>query len=97
MTRERARAHARVILTVEGEGPAALASADRARIRVTAGALLFCRDIASDKSARAAFAEFQTLRLDLVASGRWTAARARQLASDIWACGPGGRAAFDHS
>jgi hypothetical protein len=88
MTRERTQAHARVIMTVDHEDPMALESAERARIRFTAGTLLFCGDIAHDRSARAAFAEFQALRRDLVASGRWSPVRARQLASDVRACGP---------
>ena|SRR5215212_5453169 len=89
MTRERTKAHARVIMTVEDEDPTAVGSAERARIRFTAGTLLFCGDIANDRSARAAFAEFETLRRNLVASGCWTPVHARRLASDVWACGPG--------
>jgi hypothetical protein len=91
MTSERARAYARVMMTLRELGPAKLRSSEQAVTRLAADSLLFCADIVNDRSARAAFSDFDTLRERLVASGRWTAQRAAQLADDVWACGP----AFD--
>jgi hypothetical protein len=88
MTRERARAYARVMKTLTDLGPAKLLSAEQARIRSAADALLFCASIATDRSARTAFADVETLRELLVASGRWTPERAARLEDDVWACGP---------
>lgn len=87
MTRERARAHARVMMTLTG--PAPLLPSEQARAHCAADALLFCADIAADRSARAAFADIETMREQLVATRRWTRAGARRLVDDVWACGPG--------
>jgi hypothetical protein len=89
MTTERARAHARVMKTVRELGPAKLLAPEQALIRIAADALLFCADIMSDRSARAAFSDFDALCEHVVASGRWSARRAAELADDVWACGPG--------
>jgi hypothetical protein len=70
-------------------GPAKLLASEQGRIRTTADALLFCGDVVTDSSARAAFADFCALGEHLVESGRWTARRAGELADEIWACGPG--------
>jgi hypothetical protein len=91
MTSDRARAYARVMITLRDLGPAKLRSTEQAMIRVAADALLFCADIVNDRSARAAFSAFDDMRERLVATGRWTPHRAAQLADDVWACGP----AFD--
>jgi hypothetical protein len=88
MTRDRARAYARVMMTLQDEGPAKLLPPERARTRLAADALLFCADILGDRSARAAFTDFEAMRAHLVDCGRWTAERAAALADDVWACGP---------
>jgi hypothetical protein len=88
MTRERARAYARVTKTVRDLGPAKLHSSEQARIRSAADALLFCASIATDRSARTAFADVEALCAELVEAGRWSAQLADELADDVWACGP---------
>ena len=80
-----------MIKTVRDIGPAKLRSSEQALTRLAAGSLLFCADIVDDRSARAAFSDFEAMREHLVATGRWTAQRAAQFAEDVWACGP----AFD--
>jgi hypothetical protein len=91
MTSHRARAYARVMLTLRDIGPAKLRSSEQAVTRLAADSLLFCADIVDDRSARAAISDFEAMREHLVATGRWTAQRAAQFADDVWACGP----AFD--
>ena len=88
MTSERARAYARLMMTLRDLGPAKLRSSEQALTRVAADSLLFCADIVGDRSARAAFSAFDEMRERLVATGRWTPRRAAQLADDVWACGP---------
>jgi hypothetical protein len=80
-----------VIKTVRDIGPAKLRSSEQALTRLAADSLLFCADMVDDRSARAAFSDFEAMRERLVATGRWTAQRAAQFAEDVWACGP----AFD--
>jgi hypothetical protein len=77
--------------TLRDLGPAKLRSFEQAQTRLAADALLFCADIVADRSARAAFSDFDAMRERLVAAGRWTPQRAAELADDVWACGP----AFD--
>jgi hypothetical protein len=88
MTSERARAYARVMMTLRDLGPAKLRPSEQALTRVAADSLLFCADIVTDRSARAAFSDFDEMRDRLVATGRWSAKRAAQFADDVWACGP---------
>ena len=88
MTRQRARAYARVMETLRGLGPAKLLPAEQERIRSAADALLFSPSMATDQSARAAFLDVDALCEHLVESGRWSAERAVELANDLWACGP---------
>jgi hypothetical protein len=88
MTRERARAYARVMMTLQDAGPSKLLPSERARTRLAADALLFCADILADRSARAAFTDFEAMSSHLVDCGRWTDERADALADDVWACGP---------
>jgi hypothetical protein len=88
MTRDRARAYARVMKTLRDLGPAKLRSSEEAVTRHAADTLLFCSDIVHDRAARAAFMTFDEMHERLVASGRWTAERAGRLADDLWACGP---------
>jgi hypothetical protein len=88
MTSERASAYARVMMTLKSLGPAKLMPAEQALTRHAADSLLFCLDLVHDGLARTAFADFEDVRERLVASGRWTAQRAAELADDVWACGP---------
>lgn len=87
MTRQRARAYARVMKTVRELGPAKLLPAERERIRSAADALVFSSSIATDQSARAAFLDVDVLCEHLVETGRWSTERAVELANDLWLCG----------
>jgi hypothetical protein len=89
MTRQRARAYARVMMTLRELGPTKLLPAEQERIRGAADALVFSSSIATDRSARAAFLDIEALCDHLVDSGRWSTKRADELASDLWLCGPG--------
>jgi hypothetical protein len=89
MTRERARAYARVMKTLRDIGAATVHPSEQAIMRHAADTLLFCADIVHDRSARAAYAAFGAVEDRLVDSGRWTQARADAFADDIWGCGPG--------
>lgn len=89
MNAQRARAYTRLMRTLEDLGPAKLLAYEQARIRFAADSLLFCADLVHDRSARAAHADFDRLRDQLVRSGRWSRERAGRLADDVWNCGPG--------
>ena len=89
MTSQRARAYARVTMTLDNHGPAKLLGPEQARIRHVADTLLFCADLPNDASARAEFADVEALLEHLVACGRWSRERADSLSDDVWACGPG--------
>ena len=52
MTSRRARAYARVTMTLDNLGPAKLLGPEQAQIRHVADTLLFCADIPNDASAR---------------------------------------------
>jgi hypothetical protein len=88
MTRQRARAYARVMKTLSELGPAKLLPAEQERIRSAADALVFSSSMVTDQSARAAFLEVDELCEHLVESGRWSTERAVELANDLWLCGP---------
>ena len=88
MTSRRARAYARVTVTLDNLGPAKLLGREQAQIRHVADTLLFCADLPNDASARAEFVGVEGLLEHLVASGRWRAERAGSLGDDVWACGP---------
>ena len=88
MTRQRARAYARVMETLRELGPAKVLPGEQDRIRSAADALLFSTSIATDESARAAFLDVDALCEHLIESGRWSTERAVALANDLWACGP---------
>jgi hypothetical protein len=83
MTCDRIRARVRVTMSLGDLDPS-----ECARIRFAADALLYCANLVEDRSARAALDDFRTLHGQLVASGRWTAERARRLAKEVRACGP---------
>jgi hypothetical protein len=85
MTSERTQAYGRVIKTLEDLGPSKLQPAEQDRIRDAADNLIFAADL---DEARSALMDVEALAEHLVASGRWTAERAEQLASDLVACGP---------
>jgi hypothetical protein len=89
VTRTRSRAYARVTKTLDDLGPSKLLPAEQARVRLAADTLLFCADVMTSRSARAALADVSDLREHLVETERWTAERAGQLLDDVWACGPG--------
>src|SRR4051795_9744504 len=88
MNSRRARAHARVTMTLDSLGPAKLLGAEEAQIRHVADTLLFCADLPNDALARAELACVEALLEHLVASGRWSPERAGGLGDDVWACGP---------
>jgi len=94
MTTQRARAYARVTVTLRDLGPAKLLPAEQSRIRFAADTLLFCAELDGDASARTTWADMAELCDHLVDSERWTPARADELFDDIWACGPGARTAL---
>jgi len=85
MTSDRTQAYGRIVKTLEDLGPAKLQPAEQDRIRDAADTLIFAADL---DEARTALADVESLVEHLVASGRWTAERADQLAADLLACGP---------
>jgi hypothetical protein len=85
MTSDRTQAYGRVIKTLEDLGPAKLQPVEQDRIREAADNLIFAADL---DEARDALADVEALTEHLVATGRWTAERAEQLADDLLACGP---------
>ena len=85
MTSDRTQAYGRVIKTLDDLGPAKLQPAEQDRIREAADTLIFAADL---DEARTTLADLEALVEHLVASGRWTAERAEQLAADLLACGP---------
>jgi len=89
MNSRRARAHARVTMTLDNLGPAKLHGPELAQIRHVADTMLFCADLPNDATARAEFADVEALLDHMVACGRWSAQRAASLGDDVWACGPG--------
>jgi hypothetical protein len=85
MNSERTQAYGRVVKTIEDLGPAKLQDAEQARIREAADTLIFAADL---DEARASLEDVDALAEHLVASGRWSDERAKQLVEDILACGP---------
>jgi hypothetical protein len=85
MTSDRTQAYGRVIRTLEDLGPAKLQPVEQERIREAADNLIFAADL---DDARGALTDVEALAEHLVATGRWTAERAEQLAADLVACGP---------
>ena len=85
MTSDRTQAYGRVVKTLEDLGPAKLQPTEQDRIREAADTLIFAADL---DEARNTLADVEALVEHLVASGRWTAERAEQLAADLLACGP---------
>ena len=85
MNSERTQAYGRVVKTLEDLGPAKLQPAEQDRVREAADTLIFAADL---DEARAAMADVDALAEHLVASGRWSDERAKQLVDDLLACGP---------
>jgi hypothetical protein len=85
MTSERTEAYGRVVRTLEDVGPTKLHESEQARIREAADTLIFA---SSPDEARAALADVDALCEHLVATDRWSAERAAELAQDVLACGP---------
>ena len=85
MTSDRTQAYGRVVKTLEDIGPTKLQPAEQDRIREAADNLIFAANL---DVARTTLEDVETLFEHLVASGRWTAERAEQLAADLLACGP---------
>jgi hypothetical protein len=85
MTSERTQAYGRVLRTLEDVGPTKLHESEQERIREAADTLIFAATL---DEARAALADIDALAEHLSATGRWTEARAAELAQDILACGP---------
>ena len=85
MTSERTQAYGRVVKTLEDLGPTKLQPAEQERVRDAADTLIFASGV---EETRAAMADVETLADHLVASDRWSEARARQLVDDLLACGP---------
>ena len=85
MTGERAEAYGRVLHTLEDLGPTKLHHSEQARIRNAADALIFASSL---EEARAALGDADVLCEHLVATDRWSQARAAELAHDLFACGP---------
>lgn len=85
MNSERTQAYGRVMRTIADVGPTKLHAGEQERIREAADTLIFA--VAFEDS-RAALADLDALCEHLVATGRWTAQRADELAADVLACGP---------
>jgi hypothetical protein len=85
MNSERTQAYGRVLRTLEDVGPTKLHESEQARIRDAADTLIFA---ATADDARAALEDVDALCEHLVATDRWSAERAAELAHDLLACGP---------
>ena len=85
MNSERTQAYGRVVKTLEDLGPTKLLDDEQDRIREAADTLIFAAGL---DEARASLEDVDALAEHLVASGRWSDERAKQLVDDILACGP---------
>jgi hypothetical protein len=85
MTSERTQAYGRVIRTLEDVGPTKLHESEQERVRNAADTLIFASTL---EEAREVLEDIDSLAEHLVATGRETVERARELAQDILACGP---------
>lgn len=74
--------------TVDDMGPAKLFDTEKERIRTAADALFFAEDLRTDADARAAVSDITELCRQLTESERWLDESARELLSDVLACGP---------
>ena len=85
MNSERTQAYGRVLRTLEDVGPTKLHPTEQARVRDAADTLIFAATV---DDARAALDDVDELCEHLVATDRWSAERAAELARDLGACGP---------
>ena len=85
MNSERTQAYGRVLRTLEDVGPTKLHQTEQTRVREAADTLIFAATV---DDARAALEDVDTLCEHLVATDRWSAERAAELAQDLAACGP---------
>jgi hypothetical protein len=85
MNSERTQAYGRVLRTLEDVGPTKLHETEQARVRDAADTLIFA---ATADDARVALEDVDALCEHLVATDRWSAERAGELAQDLAACGP---------
>jgi hypothetical protein len=85
MNSERTQAYGRVLRTLEDVGPTKLHESEQTRIREAADTLIFAATV---DDARAALEDVDALCEHLVATDRWSAERAAELAHDLLACGP---------
>ena len=88
MTPERSRAYGRLMRVADADGPGALGPDERALLRDTADALLFCAGARLDDEAADALARMGDLAGDLVGSERWDPEFAERVLTDLEACGP---------
>jgi hypothetical protein len=85
MNSERTQAYGRVMRTLEDVGATKLHGSEQDRVRDAADTLIFAAEPAE---AEAALADVDALCEHLVATDRWSAERAAELARDVSACGP---------
>jgi hypothetical protein len=85
MNSERTQAYGRVLRTLEDVGPTKLHRTEQTRVRDAADTLIFAATV---DDARAALEDVDALCEHLVATDRWSAERAAELARDLAACGP---------
>ena len=85
MTSERTQAYGRVVRLLDDLGPTKLHDSEQERIRDAADTLIFAATL---EESRATLADVDELCEHLVATGRWSEARAVELAQDLLACGP---------
>jgi hypothetical protein len=85
MNSERTQAYGRVTRTLADVGPTKLHDSEQERVREAADSLIFA---ATPDEARAALDDVEALCEHLVATERWSAERAAELARDVLACGP---------
>jgi hypothetical protein len=85
MTSERTQAYGRVTRTLGDLGPTKLHASEQDRVREAADTFIFS---ATAEEAEAALADVEALCEHLVATDRWTAERAAELARDVADCGP---------
>jgi hypothetical protein len=86
MNSERSNAYGRVMQLLRDMGPSKLQPAEQQAVREAADTLLFAEDI--DSGAAEAIERVNALADHLEASERWSHERARELAGNVWACGP---------
>lgn len=87
-TAERARAYGRLMSTLSSLESQGLLKSERERICRAADELVFCSDLAADRSARDALKDVAAQADALRTSSRLSGEAARRLLADLAACGP---------